>query len=47
MDQQYQELPPLPFSKHTRVWFEVIRTLAAISQVTINLLVVLKVFGKI
>lgn len=42
-----EELTPLPFSKHTRVWFEVIRTLAAISQVSINTLVALKVFGKI
>lgn len=40
-------LAPLPISKHTRVWFEFIRTIAALSQVSINALVALKVFGKI
>jgi hypothetical protein len=41
------QVTPLPISKPTRVWFELIRTLAAISQVSINALVALKVFGKI
>lgn len=42
-----EHLAPLPISKHTRVWFEAIRTFAALTTVTINALVCLKVFGKI
>ena len=39
------EHPPLPVSKHTRVYFEVVRTFAAVSAVAVNCLTCLKVFG--
>lgn len=42
-----EELTPLPISKHTRVWFEAVRTFAALTTVFINALTCLKVFGKI
>lgn len=42
-----EELAPLPFTKHQRVWFEVFRTLAALTTVCINALVALKVFKVI
>ena len=42
-----EELSPLPFTKHQRVWFEVIRTVAAISSMTAQTLVLLKVFKVI
>jgi hypothetical protein len=45
--EEAQTLTPLPISKHTRVWFEAVRTLAALTQVSINALIALKVFGKI
>lgn len=40
-------LPPLPISKPVRVYFELIRTLAALTAVAINALTLLRVFGKI
>lgn len=42
-----EELAPLPFTKHQRVWFEVLRTFASVTTVTINALVCLKVFNVI
>lgn len=42
-----EELAPLPFTKHQRVWFEVFRTCAALTTVFINALVCLKVFKVI
>lgn len=35
----------LPFSKKQRVWFEVFRTIAALTSALVNAVVLLKVFG--
>jgi hypothetical protein len=42
-----QELTPLPFTKHQRVWFEVLRTFASLTTVCINAAIFLKVFKVI
>ena len=42
-----EELTPLPFSKPTRVWFEVVRTAAAFTSAMVNAVVLLKVFKVI
>jgi hypothetical protein len=41
------ELNPLPFTKHQRVWFELLRTAAALTTVCINSAIFLKVFKVI
>jgi len=41
------ENAPLPLSKSTRVWFEALRTGAALSTVCLNACVLLRVFHVI
>jgi len=41
------ELEPLPLSKTTRVWLELLRTVAAFTSATVNAVVLLRVFGKL
>ena len=40
-----EQLPPLPLSKHTRVWLEVLRTTGSLLSASAAILAALRIYG--